>query len=212
MLGFAKAAALAAGIFLVSVPGVSAAPMLSINSGADYALPGSFDPGISGVADGETIKVFFDGSAGGLELLNGPGSLLFTYLGKEAGYTNVAISGVEIFRTGTTVAGATAIVDVAVAGSSFVPLQFKSVTGGLRQATNGGPIDAGAGLGFLQKGSIFYAFFDDGGSGGGTCGTGDCDFDDLIMSIQVVPLPAAGLLLLGGLGGLGFVSRKRKAA
>ena len=32
------------------------------------------------------------------------------------------------------------------------------------------------------------------------------------MRVDVVPLPAAGLLLLGGMAGLGFVSRKRKAA
>ena len=32
------------------------------------------------------------------------------------------------------------------------------------------------------------------------------------LSISAVPLPAAGILLLGALGGLGFVSRKRKAA
>ena len=212
MNNFGKAFALAVAMLAGSVLGAKAAPTLSINGGADYALPGIFDPGISGIADGETIKVFYAGSSGGLELLNGPGSLLFTYLGKEAGYTNVAVSGVEIFRTGVTSAGAKKIVDVNIAGTSFVPLQFKSVAGGSRQATNGGTIDSGAGLGFLQKGSMFYAFFDDGGAAGGTCGTGDCDFDDLIMSIQVVPLPAAGILLLCGLGGLGFVSGRRNAA
>jgi len=32
------------------------------------------------------------------------------------------------------------------------------------------------------------------------------------FTVSAVPLPAAGLLLLGGIAGLGFVSRKRKAA
>jgi hypothetical protein len=32
------------------------------------------------------------------------------------------------------------------------------------------------------------------------------------VSVSAVPLPAAGLLLMGGMGGLGFVSRRRKKA
>ena len=43
---------------------------------------------------------------------------------------------------------------------------------------------------------------------------GDNDYDDVMFLVDatVVPLPAPILLLMGGLAGLGFVSRKRKAA
>ena len=42
---------------------------------------------------------------------------------------------------------------------------------------------------------------------------GDRDFDDFALRIDIapVPLPAAGFLLLAGLGAMGAVARRRKA-
>ncbi len=43
-------------------------------------------------------------------------------------------------------------------------------------------------------------------------GGGDNDFNDLIFTVVETPLPAAGLLLLSGLAGLGFAGRKKTKA
>ena len=50
--------------------------------------------------------------------------------------------------------------------------------------------------------------FDDSGAGP------DADYDDIVFRIDItaVPLPAAAWLLIGGMAGLGFASRKRKVA
>jgi hypothetical protein len=56
----------------------------------------------------------------------------------------------------------------------------------------------------FNNGKSVYAFFGD--------GRGDRDYDDMVVRIDAVPLPASALLLLGAFGGLGAIRRKKKAA
>ena len=59
-------------------------------------------------------------------------------------------------------------------------------------------------MAFYQESSKkVLAFFGD--------GRGDSDFDDMVVRISVIPLPAGGLLLLTAMGGFAVARRKKKA-
>lgn len=68
--------------------------------------------------------------------------------------------------------------------------------------------------GFASNGTNdFIALWGDNGQfGGNQCAGGTCLGMDLRLAIEPVPLPATGLLLLAGIGGLGAARRLRKAA
>ncbi len=217
ILGVAGALAMAIGF----AGSVQASPW-SLVGGSSQVLPSgaqqtSFNPtpAIPGIVAGTTSVVV----GATLNLLVNAPALRYTYLGKEAGASNAAFSflGSQLF-TNSAVAGTSADVGPVSAQS---PLAFSFTTnfGGGATVTNGIP-STNPQLAFYlpsPSSSIVYAFLDDGGFGDGPllvpgCSSGDCDFDDMIISIQVVPLPAAAWLLIAGLGGLGFVARRRKAA
>ncbi|MEM8581636.1 MAG: VPLPA-CTERM sorting domain-containing protein, partial [Pseudomonadota bacterium] len=54
---------------------------------------------------------------------------------------------------------------------------------------------------------IFIAYDDKAGTGAGL----DDNHDDYVWKVEVVPLPAAGWLLLAGMGGLAAMKRRKKA-
>ncbi|WP_306114897.1 MULTISPECIES: VPLPA-CTERM sorting domain-containing protein [unclassified Roseovarius] len=196
---------------------VSAAS-LSIVGGADVTLDGShnpnyaplaaFDPAlVPTVGDGDTIKAFgFGGDAfdtnNGLALSD-KSKISIMFLGKDANASNTVfnLAGGSLSNNGA--AGATiSAVDL----PDWIALAFETIKdAGPESITNNvGQTDPSLSMAFYQENSKnVLAFFGD--------GRGDSDYDDMVVRISVVPLPAGGLLLLSAMGGFAVVRRKKKA-
>lgn len=196
---------------------VSAAT-LSIVGGADVTLDADHNPDYSDLAlvdpalvptagDGTMIKAFgFGGEAfngtNGL-VLSSLSKVTITFLGKEAGASNTAFnfSGGSLSNNGAAGSSISSI-----DAPDLVDFGFDTLVGGvLHFIDNGiGQSDPSLSMGFYQESArTVLAFFGD--------GRGDSDYDDMVVRISVVPLPAGGLLLLSAMGGFAVVRRKKKA-
>jgi hypothetical protein len=167
---------------------------------------------------GKTLQGYY----GAQVYLNGPAKLTFTLLGYEAGYTNKIVSGAQSMTGG----GGTKFDPKGLgsflmtqSGAGLVDFGFWT-SGGKLSVQNGKNPDNTLGKPFpgvnffasfadrgnSRSGSVLWLFFDDDGA------SNDDDHDDLVARVDVapVPVPAAGLLLVGALGGLAMV-RRRKA-
>lgn len=174
----------------------------------DYANLAALDPAlVPSVGAGDTIKAFgfgaeaFNGSNG--LSLSDPSRINIMFLGKQANASNSAfnIDGDSLSNNGA--AGAViSAADLPI----WVSLVFETLkSGGIESITNNvGQTDPLLSMGFYQENSKnVIAFFGD--------GRGDSDYDDMVVRISVVPLPAGGLLLLSAMGGFAVVRRKKKA-
>lgn len=199
----------------IGVSGAASAATLSVVGGAPLAFgTGNYSAGPAGCvttcynpggpAAGltEALRVFTAAPAG--LNITGPAPIRVTFLGKEAGATNTAFS-----------LGGGSVTNIMAVGSSFTSMiggpglanfNFSSSLGtsaGSAGFTGSAAIAFGA---VFNGGRSVFAFFDDSGA------ANDRDWDDMVVRIDVVPVPAAGLLLLGGLGAFAAVKRRRKAA
>ena len=200
-------------LFVIFTAAPSTAASLSLVGGTSgVSLPGNFSAAplaLTGLSTGDTVTVFNNSNTNNDGLaLSGTTQVRFEYLGKEAGYTNMAIElhGLGIlFDTSSTVVGTSKTVTLSPNANGLLPFSFSTSGGGAPASAENGNITNPLAIAFsaITNNSVIALFGD---------GAGDHDFDDMAIRISVVPLPPALLLFGGALFGLGWISRKRKQA
>lgn len=164
-----------------------------------------------------------------LYLIGGPATIKVTILGYEAGNLNTFSFGTDSYTSPGGMATNVAGLDTwnVVAPSGLLNFSF-STSGGGSVANGANPDNTDPvptpGVNFFTSfvhdpaasaGQGVYLFFDDDGA------SNDDNHDDLVVLLQVigpgpritpdpVPLPAAGVLLVGALGGLAAIRRRMK--
>lgn len=205
------------------------AATLSVVGGTPYTLTSKFSASFMGgpaplPTVGTKVTNFtgadpFSGGTTGLAI-NGNSRIKFTYIGKEAAATNLqsqfGIGGQSLSTND--VLGAS--FEASQTGPGFVNFVFTTLERKYEDLNKNGTageylsIFNGIGSGYSALGMAFgtvfnngrsvLAFFDD--------GRADVDYDDIVIRIDAIPLPASALLLLGALGGLGALRLRRKSA
>jgi|SRR6056297_67121 len=210
-----KSTFLGAAVAAVALTGAASAAQLSFSgTGFTATLPGGagntsdFNLGSSTglVAGTDQVTVFNSTNVGGLQT-SLPGVIKVEYLGSEAGNENAAFeltSGLTaLFNNKTSVIGdmATFIDD-----GGLIDFLFRDISDGqdIKNAdTSVAPVGLSIAFSSISaNGRSVIALFGD--------GEGDSDYDDIAIRISTVPVPAAGLLLLTAVGGLGFAKRRKQ--
>ncbi len=197
------AGALLAGALLAGAA-VQAATF-TITGGTPYTLPvvGGWkmfdpDPAAPGLGAGDSVQ------RNGVLGLSGPGRVTFSLMGFEAGDTNQFLLDGDTLFTNKVPASTSVTRDL---GAGLIGFAFKHVQGGTTVA-NGASAGYHPSLALFQlSDTSVYALFNDGYRG-------DKDYDDMVVRMDVapIPLPAAAWLIVAAIGGLGAVARRRPAA
>lgn len=173
------------------------------------SVPVGFNPvglpsGLISVSDGDPIWIFEGPSVNGLALFDGPANLKIEYYGHESSNDNIFNFGGEtLFSTASTTVGSPAATVTRLASTDLMDFFFETNPPGGDSARNGGSYDSNLAIAFarLGDGSVLVLFEDGGGR----------DFDDMVVRISALPLPAAAWLLISAILGLISVSRIRRA-
>ena len=211
MIKFVKNVSLAASLVLAGAIGASAAT-LSISGGSAVTLGNNFNPApdLSALIDvGDEVTNFSGQFAGQGLSVNGTSDVTVTFLGKEAGYVNFAMETLDGQMLADTTPGQSITF---TQNAGLISFAFKTLgTNPAGVITNGvGGTSEALDMAFsaiFNGGKSVIALFGDGG------GNNDNDRDDMVVRIDVVPvpLPAGGLLLLTALGGVAAIRRRKRA-
>ncbi len=210
-----------AGLILALAAGTASAVTININGGTSGATPSASSKAVNDALMPLGFGRSLAGYYGSAITISGRSNVTFTLLGYEAGYTNKLISGANVLTGGGGKRfSAAGLGSFTLSNVSKGLLDFGFWTSGGKLAVKNGsnPDNTGAnpfpGVNFfvstatrsnLRSGTSLYVFFDDDGA------NNDDDHDDLVARIDVapVPIPAAGVLLIGALGGLAALRRRR---
>lgn len=219
---------LVASALALSLAGTASAATLTINGGTAGTVPGGIKNGNNALVPlGLAADAFgpyegYYGSQIGLTTTT-KAKIKFTLMGWEAAFLNTFTSGTDSFGSDGT-GGKTGIWDAAGLASfvsttlpGLLDFKFETDTGpGQTSVSNGDNNNVPGAVNFFasvigdptaKEGKSLYLFFDDDGN------TLDDNHDDLVVRVDVaaVPVPAAGFMLFGALGGLAALRRRRKA-
>ena len=168
MLSARALAAVAIVVSSLSVGSARAATVNLLGIGTPGTLAGNFDPtglaamNLDGVGVGTAITIFNGlSNTGGLSL-SANTTVTFTFMGKEAGFTNQLLFGNTVLFDNNVAPGTPSATLTVNAGS--LPFLFRAP--GNLDANDDGSIATGLQIAFVKvSDSVFYALFDDGGAG-----------------------------------------------
>jgi PEP-CTERM motif len=181
-------------VLALSALGASAAVTVDVG---DVATPGNFEFAslVSGTFDLGTLTA------------DGASKVTYSFIGKEAGFTN------EFRGAGAGLIDSTGGADIVdLVGPGALSFSFGTV-GEAGSASNGMVFSLVSNPSFaIFKGASGSGYqyvlgFNDIGAGN------DSDFDDLVIGVNFTPVPEPGTyaLILAGLAAVGFVARRRRS-
>ncbi len=216
-----KCAAIASTALVLSTSTLFAATLTFEGTYSTVASVSGYNP--SGGVPLETPLAVYTAPAGdplggGLYLTlgaNQKAEITYQVLGQESGFFNyLVVEGANIPETDTVTLTVSEMNSSGYLDFGFASnRQYGTSAGATYSITNGGISEIGTyklGLGTItspdDKNFSLYSYFGD--------GTGDSDFDDIVVGITVqvstIPVPASFPLLLAGLAGIGLIRRKRQ--
>lgn len=150
---------------------------------------------------------------------NRPSRVTFDLVGAESGFNDsLSLNGDKIIAENQNGSAADFLTDTLVGGLGLDSFTFDWMGGDLASLlsfSNGPQTFTSADDEFgvfansadIANLSVFFLGFDDSGA------NNDDNHDDILVRVEIsaVPVPASGLLLLGGLGGLAAMRRRKKA-
>ncbi len=195
---------LATAVLLSGLSGFAQAATLSYVGTSTHTLTGYDLTATTGLSNGTNIfKMRKEGDG---VFLIGNADIKLTYLGKEAGNTNVFRMPTPTNAFNTSLNSVGDIHTLTNVNAGLLKFSFFDFIACLGIKNGEGKNSHTGALGvFVESARSVLLMFNDGG--------GDRDYDDMVVRMEVspVPVPAALPLLASALGGLGFMARRRKA-